>query len=57
MRKPITLKLSDDARERVIDDIEAWRMMGDKNDLKIASAMQILLDIHDQVHGIKETAQ
>ena len=56
MEKPITLKLSDDARRRVIDDIEAWRMMGDRNDLKIASAMQILLDIHDQVHGIKEAS-
>lgn len=50
----ITLKLSTTARESVLSDIEAWRMMGDERDLRMAAALQILIDIHDQLHGISK---
>lgn len=49
----ITLKLSYEARKRVKDNIEAWRAMGSRSDLRTAADLQVLLDIHDQVHGIK----
>lgn len=44
-----TLKLSAAARVRVVDEIEAQEMAGDR---QVASDLQVLLDLHDQVHGI-----
>lgn len=60
MTTKITLKLSDRGRRWIKGIIDAYQMMdgegedGGPDDMQCASFLQVLLDIHDQVHGIKE---
>ena len=58
MTDKITLRLSDKARARVKSYIEALEMMedGDEDDDDTtckAADLQVLLDIHDKIHGIE----
>lgn len=48
-------KLSQSARERVEEIIEAWAG-GDLEDSQVASDLQFLLDHHDRVHAAWEIA-
>ncbi|TXH51313.1 MAG: hypothetical protein E6Q97_18640 [Desulfurellales bacterium] len=47
----ITLKLSPEAYALMLDDQQSWAMMGGRRDTARATALRILLDIHDQLHG------
>lgn len=48
---PSLPKLNEASRERVQQAIEAERECGDR---KVAAAMEMLLVLHDKVHGITE---
>ncbi len=44
-------RLTEKARQEIIDAIEAERAVGSR---KTAAAMEILLLLHDRVHGIND---